>query len=390
MSPGEREPVSDVRRASDASAPALAAVRRAAAALRRAADAPRHAANARARFRAAATLLLDESETLRSTDAQRLWCELLSAWLKDEDGALGGVAADRWLADVAAPRGGAAFRRAAATLRDELPLVFARDDADPLDPHRLALAARRGRLDRLLGEALAAAGAPAFAVEAGLEKWRREADAADAVFALYRAGRPFEALALAREALATPTAVGADVLRLLVDRLFPDRGVRRREVRATEREFFERPSRAGYEALMNATPPDQRAAVAARVLGALQRTRREPGLVFELYLDEDRLLDADGMATTQRIPAETLVAAADRILATRPTVAAGWLLIAAHRLADAAEPARRAAAPALLVRVRELAAETGRTEDFRRALAGIRSRHADRPAFLRALRRAGL
>jgi hypothetical protein len=161
-------------------------------------------------------------------------------------------------------------------------------------------------------------------------------------------------------------------------------------VRATEAEFVAHPTREGFTAYLSAVPPDQRDAAAARVLGALQRTQREPSLVFELYLESDRILDADGMATTQRVSAETLIAGAERILARRPAMAAGWLLVAAHRLADAPEPARRAAAAPLLARLRELAAETGRAEDFRRALARLKSRHADHPALLKSLRRYGL
>lgn len=321
--------------------------------------------------------------------AKTTWIALIKLWLDDDDAVLVGRPEQAlWRLAVAA--GGPAFRAACVSLRDDLPLVFPAVSADPLDPRRIALLSRRTRLDRLYGEALAADGRHEFAVEAGFERLRREAYPHDAVRALHRAGRTFDALAVAREALASPTTVGVEALRLLVDRLFPERGVRRLDVRATESEFLARPTREGFDAYVRSIPPDQRAAAASRVLMVLQRTQREPSLVFELYLEQDRLLDADGMATTQRVSAETLAAGADRILPSHPAMAAGWLLVAAHRLADAAEPERRAAAVPLLVRVRDLSAETGRTEDFRRALGRLKSRHADRPAFLKLLKRHGL
>lgn len=321
--------------------------------------------------------------------ARSAWIALIRLWLDDDDALLVGRP-EHALWRLAVASGGPAFRAACVAVREDMPLVFPPGSEDPLDPRRIALRTRRARLDRLYGEALAADGLHDFAVEAGFERLRREAYPHDAVRALHRAGRVVEALAVAREALASPTTVGVEALRLLVDRLFPERGVRRRDVRATESEFLARPTREGFDAYVRSIPPNQRAAAASRVLTLLQRTQKEPSLVFALYLEQDRLLDADGMATTQAVAAEALAAGADRILPSHPAMAAGWLLVAAHRLADAAEPDRRAAAVVLLARVRDLSAETGRTEDFRRALGRLKSRHSDRPAFLKLLKRHGL
>ena len=361
-------------------------VARARAAVRRAALGTERALTAHRKVLVAARAVASEPDPVVAGIA---WRMLIKVWLDDDDAVLVGPP-EQSLLRIAVTAGGPALRAACRDEREALPLVFAAGPAEPLDSRRSALIAKRTRLDRLYGEALAFDGDHDFAVQVGFERLRREAYPHDVVRALHRAGRTVEALAVAREALTSPTTVGAEGLRLLVDRLFPDRGIRRGDVRATESEFLARPSREGFAAFVRGIPPDQRSAAASRVLMALQRTQREPSLVFELYLDHDRLLDADGMATTQRVSAEALAAGADRILPLHPAMAAGWLLVAAHRLADAGEPERRAAAAPLLVRVRDLAAETGRTEDFRRALGRLRSRHCDRPAFLKLLRRHGL
>jgi hypothetical protein len=287
--------------------------------------------------------------------------------------------------------GTALLARALRDARDATPLVFPRRGAaPPLDARRLALRAARVRLDRALGACLSREGSRAFAIDVARALWRDERDARDLVRELEAAGRRREALDVAREAVAAGDAVGAEELRPLIDRLSRTGGVRRAELKRLETRFLAHPTKEAYAALMAAVVPEQRGVVASRTLGALQRVGREPDLVFGLYLDEGRLLDADGMAATRRLAAETLTDGAERVLDAAPGIAAGWLLIAALRTADDPDQKQRQKAPERLLRVRDLCAEIGRSEDFRRALRLLRSRHADRPRFLALLRRSGL
>ncbi|HYC76692.1 MAG TPA: hypothetical protein VEI02_03590 [Planctomycetota bacterium] len=377
--------------AARAAAPEVALEAAAAACLAASACEPGEAASAARREALALALPLLASRDREPGRRARLlaWRDVLESWLRDGDAP--------WTDDeeraleaaaVAAP---GVFLQAAFELRDEIPVPFTPPDGAAGDARRVDLAARRRRLDRLAGEALAADGRPEYAADVALARWRREGDAVDAVYALHRAGRTREAQALARRALASPTAVRLDVVRLLADRLFAGGAAgRRASPRAAEVDFLAAPGAGRFAALKAATPADQWSAVRDRVLGHLQRTQREPSLVFTLYLDEGLIADADGMAATQRVSSEALTAGAERVVDARPQLAAGWLLVAAMRAADAPQPVRREGAVPLLLRARDLAAEVGRAEDFRRALAILRSRHAGRPAFLRALKRHGL
>jgi hypothetical protein len=160
--------------------------------------------------------------------------------------------------------------------------------------------------------------------------------------------------------------------------------------RHLETAFLRTPTEAAFKALRASVPPEQWPQVRSRLLGHLQKHQREPTLVFRLYWEEGMLLDADGLVVTQPVDPDFLADAAMKLASHSPVVAAGWLLVAAYRLADSYPRARWPDVIQHLVLVRDLTARGAPERGFDRVLRTFRFRHAHSPDLLSRLSQAGL
>ena len=287
----------------------------------------------------------------------------LTAWDDDTGGLL--AAGDHVILAKASEAG---LRRLLIdTWSEELrtrPLYFpARQGASHELSRSLEIAARH-RAERLLGELLAQDGRFEYSIQVARADWRRTGDAYELAFALRRAGQDPEALLVARKGLSSPRPHRRDELQALVASLLevsprvPDRAGKK----DLENLFLDHPSRASWSALERSVPEDQWPAVRKRVLAHLQRHQRAPGLVFELLLEADDVLEADGLAATQPVRGAVLEAAADRFTAVRIDLRAGWLTLAAHRRADQEPVADENAVVRNLQKVHQMAVESGATQ----------------------------
>ena len=324
--------------------------------------------------------VIDRGEIL-----ERLFC----LWVGDETGYLRGL--DESLAECVTDREDA--DRLIGICRDHLrhlPLVFPAAAGEKLDLDRVILQSDRHRVERLLGEIFSSRGRHEYAVIVARGHFRTTRDALDLVRALERAGQTDEAVEVARRALRRPDVPRHAELRAAYDELLEIRDGTRRSAAAREREFLDSPSLERFLALKEAAAGPDWPRIADKVLGLLQGERREPALVFQLYLGEGRITDADGLVVTQPIDALILAEAAHAFLESHPSLAGGWLLVAAHRILEGARREHYETAAEWLGTVRRLAEVCDQRESFDRALEGFRSAYRRRPALLRTLERYGL
>lgn len=330
-------------------------------------------------------LLLDLQHGGTDLDAPHLLHRLLAAWSEDGHGHLAGL--ESIFVQLAeetlyGPILESELRRMVA----ELPLVFERESDEDLDPRRLALKLQRRGLERLRGELMAVRGQHDLAIAIAEEHFGDTGDAVELVRVLERAGRYEVAARIAGRALESGRTTRRSALETLLERCLsqvvvePDRGDQRR----LERAFLQQPNRTRFETLRCAVDAANWPHVRGRMLAHLQRHRREPDLVFRLWLEEGELLEADGLVVTQPVAPEDLDAGARRIEESHPAMAAGWLLIALERRVARGEPLG-AEMRQEIERLSALARATDQLEALEDAFDRLVSRRADDAEFARTI-----
>jgi len=273
-----------------------------------------------------------------------------------------------------------------------LPLVFPPPRGASDDLRRALLIAERHRCERLLGELLARMEQFEYSVIVASDHYRRTGDAVDLVAGLHRSGKTEDALTAARKALASPRSFQRQRIQELVDGMVCDTELDRdREtLRELERMFTSEPSENTFAALKKAVPPDQWVRVRRRVLGHLQKHQKAPTVLFRLYLDEGEWQEADGLVVVQQVDPDVLRSGAFEISEEHPSIAAGWLLFAAHHRATTRRTSTYPLIVEDLLTVRELASSCDQMPAFERALRRFRTRYSRRRKLMEALDRKGL
>ncbi|MCA9320004.1 MAG: hypothetical protein KDB53_04680, partial [Planctomycetes bacterium] len=275
-------------------------------------------------------------------------------------------------------------------LRDT-PLVFPAAKGQKLDLDRAILQADRNRVERLLGEIYAGRKRFEYSVIVARSHYRATGDACDLVRFLSRAGRDDEALDMARRVLRRPDAPRHAQLRVLYENLVSSRQAARQSVLELRRALLQEPSVARFCDFRDQVAPEHWDAERRELLAELREGGIEADRLFELYLACGDILEADGLVVTQAISPRLLAEAADQVIEEHPQEAAGWLIVAAHRLMkSAAKRSYYQTAAGWLSTVRRVSAATGQDEAFGRALASFRDRYRRRTALMTVLEEHGL
>ncbi|MEE9393578.1 MAG: hypothetical protein V3W41_13840 [Planctomycetota bacterium] len=335
-------------------------------------------------------LLLDVADDPRSAiNRYAVFEELFEIWTQDGSGMLAGLS--EMLLDALANRAdeGALFEIARLYLRDA-PLVFPTPQGRKLEIERSVLEVERYRVERMIGEIFARRGKFEYSVFAAKRHWNLTDDAYDYVACLVRANLKTEALEVARRALHLPHLVRRSELQSLFDHLVDAAPKAGERLELEKQDFLDAPSVESFRALKAKCPAASWRAMAEGLLGELQRSQSWPGLVFQLYLEEDMVTDADGVVVTQPVDPHVLAAASQRVMATHPDRAAGWLLIASHSLLREPRLEHYRQAAIWLDAVRRASAQNGQLASFTRSLDAIRDRYRGRPRFMRILEEYGL
>jgi hypothetical protein len=293
-------------------------------------------------------------------DRESGWFVLFEIWLHDDAGLLDDF--ESFLAEAASLESDRRLlvRLASDELAD-LPVPFPlRDDTDV---RRVVLRASRIRLESVIAALLARDGRHAYAL----------------AFSEARRNDPGSPAALVEALLRSCDAEGG-----------VPQGAGRAARLHLETAFLRAPTEKAFHAVKSAVPAEQWPSVRSRILGHLQKHQREPSLVFKLYWNEGLLVDADGLVVTQPVDPDLLARAAMKLKEHDPGVAAGWLLIAACRLADWFPRSRWPDVVEHLVAVRDLTSKNDREGEFHRVLRSFRFRHAQSPDLLDRLSEVGL
>lgn len=316
---------------------------------------------------------------------------LLRVWIDDAEGWYQEI--DVLLLQVSVtPAGEHTLRSLLTSHIRALPLCFPPPRGASDDLARALLLAERHRSERLLGELLARSEQFEYSIIVARDHYRRTGDALDLAVGLHRGSRTEEAITVVRKALASPRSYQRQRLRELLDEMLEGSvNDQARETRKElERLFVEEPSRKNFAALRKAVTSDQWVRVRRRVLGHLQKHQKAPTLVFQLYLEEGDLTEADGLVVVQAVDPDVLVEGALRAAPDRPAMAAGWLLFAAHHRMARKTTSVYPQVIRDLVMVKELSETANERAQFDRALARFRARYARRKKFLTLLDQAGM
>jgi hypothetical protein len=320
-------------------------------------------------------------------DRETAWFQLFELWLGDDGGVLDDF--DRLLPKMAVLESDRRLLvRLATDELGDLPLVFP-GKGEP-DVRRVVIKAARARLESLIAALLARDGRHAYALAVGKARQRDTGDASALVAALLRSRDSGAAIATAQRALEDPREMNAARLHALIAEAAAPRRAGKALRRHLETSFLRHPSESAFQALRATVPAEQWPNVRAKLLGHLQKHQREPSLVFKLYWDEGLLVDADGLVVTQPVDPDLLAGAAIKLAAHSPVIAAGWLLVAAYRLADSHAKSRWSDVIQHLVLARDLTARGDPDGGFDRVLRTFRFRHAHSPELLDRLSEAGL
>jgi hypothetical protein len=356
------------------------------------ADEPRDASDPGRPARALVKLmgrLLDEdaAREKHEIDRETAWFQLFEIWLDDDAGVLDDFEAllPR-MATLESDR--RLLVRLATDELGDLPLAFP-ERGEP-DVRRVVIRASRSRLESLIAALLDRDGRHAYAVAVGRARQRDTGDSSALVDALLRSRHSGDAVAAAQRALEDPREINSARLHALISEVPAPLRAGRTLRRHLETSFLRHPSEKAFLALKETVPAEQWPDLRARLLGHLQKHQREPSLVFKLYWNEGLFVDADGLVVTQTVDPDLLAQSAIKLAAHSPLVAAGWLLVAAYRLADTHPKSRWSDVVQHLVLARDLTAR-GETEvGFDRVLRTFRFRHAHSPDLLLRLSQAGL
>ncbi|MEZ6197900.1 MAG: hypothetical protein R3F20_19595 [Planctomycetota bacterium] len=339
-------------------------------------------------FRCASELAEDLAGEDAHDERDEFLERLFGLWTEDETGFLAGLG-EALMDCVVDERATERVERLCHHFLRDAPVVFPAAPGRKLDLHRSILEADRYRVERIQGELLARRGRHEYAITVAAAHRRRTGDAVDLLRVLVRAGRHGEALEAGRRALRDPSTPR----RGEVDRLYRQLLERSDSSAILAREldeFVREPTWDRWTRLREFLPESSRAESIRAALGEAEKAGRNPTLVFELYLVEGYILEADGLATTHPIDAHTLATAAESVMDRHPDRAAGWLLMAAHRLVKRPHATHYEVAADWLDSVRDAAEATGQSEAFGRAIGAFRDLYRRRPALLRALDARGL
>lgn len=336
-------------------------------------------------------MLRDQKSGSQQIDRRSTVERLFQFWVNDEDGAYQELS--QVLFDVTGGAGEDDGLRAMLAHRiREMPLVFPPPRGASDDLRRAVLLAERHRCERFLGELLARRGQFDYAVIVAQDHHRRTGDALDLVKAYQRAGREEEAISVARRALSSPRAFQRQRLREVLEDLLavqvPDQG------RQTRKELMEAfvadPTQKAYDALKRSVMAEQWPRVRSEVLAHLQKHQKSPTLLFQLYLEEGEIAEADGLVVTQPVDPDVLARGASLVSDDHPAIAAGWLLFAAHHRTSKKKPSLYPRVVEDLEKVRALAILSDQMVAFERALLRFRSRYSRRTRLMKLLDAAGL
>lgn len=324
-------------------------------------------------------------------DHPRIAARLFALWRRNSEG-LFACLGDTLLELGASRIWEAALRRHLREALGELPLSFPPKRPDGEDAIAQSLYRERHGLDRMLGELLSRRGCDGYAALVARSHYERTGEALDFLRTLIRARKYEDALRVARETLDDPCASHRREVERIVDSLLiekiPISG--RKGRKELEGAFFARPTRAGYERIKAVLPPLQWPGHRKRILSHLHHHQLAPSLLFEIYIEEGDVLEADGLAFTQEVDPRTLQDCAGAVTATHPETAAGWLLLAAYRWVAGASPEGGERAVDVLSLAHRLCEAQGQGDAFRDALHGFRASHRHDGRLMTLLQRAGL
>jgi hypothetical protein len=339
-------------------------------------------------FRAASELVAELGAEDQELARDRLLENMFRHWVEDESGFLEGLGEALLDAVTDGPTGEQLETHCVHFLRDA-PVVFPPRPGKKLDLHRSIIERDRYRVERIYGELLARRGQSDYAVVSSRAHYRRTGDVIDLQRALVRAGKIAEALEAGRRALHDPTTPR----RAQVERLHSELLSRADSERILQREidqFVKAPTFDRWRCITDLLDDKDHLGRVRAILGEAEKRGGNASLLFELYLFEGLVLEADGLVATRPIDAHTLATAAERVMDDHPDRAAGWLLMAAHRLVKEPRAPHYEQAADWLDVVRDAAKLTGQGESFDRALTAFRDLYRRRPALLRVLDARGL
>lgn len=344
-------------------------------------------------FATTVDLILEHSAS-ESPDIERYgWVlRVFNAWISDETGFL--QCLDSLLLNILTTENDddSLIEISRLYLRD-MPLIFPPGAGEKLDSRRNLLLVDRYRVDRLIGEIHARHDRFEYLETVTGGYYRLTGDPVDYVQALSRSGKITEAEVLARKVLESGLVPRPEALRRVYGELISARDGLDADsdvVIAHRNEFVGAPSIETFNNLREAVPAEDWQRVVDTALGELQRAGREPDLVFNLMIDEGLILEADSLVVTQPVAPNVLAAGADRIMDEHTDRAAGWLLVAAHRLMKSARPAAYRKAATWLTTVQRASDATGQTEAFVRVLEDFKKQYGRRKALMRTLDEYGL
>ena len=322
-------------------------------------------------------------------DRGEVFERLFELWVGDDSGYLDGLGE----AILGIITGGADEECVAAIakrcLRD-MPLVFPAAGNETLDVRRSILLDDRYRIDHLLGELQARHDRHDLAITVAEQRMRFTGDAVDYVRALSRAAREDEAIEVCRRALRNPASPRPAAIRAIFEEI-----VNRREGTARVRgqacdDFLAAPTFEGFQALQRSIPVPSWDRIRDDVLTTLEKSEEATDLCFMLYIDQEMVVEADGLAVNRKVDANVLAKGALEVIDVHPSRAAGWLLIAARRLIAKSRVPGYEQATEWLQMVRRAADVTGQQDAFERTMRELRVDYRRRRALIAIFDRQGL
>ena len=338
-----------------------------------------------------ALLVMDAHDKKVHTDHADAVQRLFHLWFDDAEGWFAGM--ESLLLRVStSPAGEHALRQEIQRALGALPLVFPARHTSGEEFSSFVLQAERHRLEHLQGELLGRGGAWEYAALVAHEHYRRTGEAYDYLRALMHLKQTEEAILLARKTLASPRVFQRMKIQELLDELLSRSSeLEDRESRKVlEHAFLSRPSRRTYDKLKAVIPQDQWPARRKKILAHVHKHQKAPTLLFEIYLEDGDVLDADGLAVVQQVEVDALLKGAASVGESHPQQAAGWMLLAAYRRARAPRGSGYAEAVRILTKMKALCTKADQMDAYRSAMDDFIAAHLESKALLKRLERASL